>query len=88
MCLPLIEKREVELNLGKCIVPCGKWKHLLAILFQLHLEFGMKHLQTTGCLNQALNDSRIHQLAQDLGRRLTFYHCNGWWRCSYFQNSL
>jgi len=69
MCLPLVQKREVELKSGKCIVPCGKWKHLLKIFFQLHMDFGMKHLQTTGCLHQALQDSRINQLAQDLGRR-------------------
>lgn len=69
MCLPLVQKREVELKSGKCVVPCGKWKHLLKILFHLHLEFGMKHIETTGCLHEALNDPRIHQLAQDLGRR-------------------
>ncbi|GFG30399.1 hypothetical protein Cfor_05852 [Coptotermes formosanus] len=69
MCLPLVKKREVELKSGKCIVPCGKWKHLLAILFYLHLELGMKHLKTSGCVHEALNDPRIYQLAQDLGTR-------------------
>jgi len=68
--LPLVKKREVELKLGKCIVPCGKWKHLLEILFHLHLELGMKQLQVCGCVQAALNDSRIYQLAQDLGTRL------------------
>jgi hypothetical protein len=70
MCLPLVKKREVELKSGKCIVPCSKWKHLLAVLFNLHLELGMKQLQASGCVQKALNDSRIYQLAQDLGTRL------------------
>jgi hypothetical protein len=74
MCLPLVKKREVELKSGKCIVPCGKWKHLLAILFYLHLELGMKHLKTSGCVHEALNDPRIYQLAQDLGTRWVCYH--------------
>jgi hypothetical protein len=71
-----VKKREVELKSGKCIVPCGKWKHLLAILFYLHLEFGMKHLQSSGCVREALNDPRIYQLALDLGTRLVFDHYN------------
>ncbi|XP_069705269.1 DNA primase large subunit-like [Periplaneta americana] len=69
MCLPFVQKREVELKLGKCIVPCGKWKDLLKIIFHIHLEFGMKQLQITGCVTQAFSDSRIHQLAQELQKR-------------------
>ncbi|PSN34885.1 hypothetical protein C0J52_16733 [Blattella germanica] len=69
MCLPLVRNREVEMKYGNCIVPCGRWKSLLKIMFQLHLKFGMKHLQTTGCFQQALDDSRIFRLAKELDRR-------------------
>ena len=76
--MPLVKKREVELKSGKCIVPCSKWKHLLAILFHLHLELGMKQLQASGCVQEALNDPRIYQLAQDLGTRLVFITRISW----------
>ena len=78
MCLPLVKKREVELKSGKCIVPCSKWEHLLAILFHMHLELGMKQLQASGCVHEALNDSRIYQLAQELGTRLVFITRISW----------
>jgi hypothetical protein len=70
MCLPLVQTREVELNYGKCLIPCGKWKKFLKTIFELILQFGMQHLQTSRCYQEALCDPRIYQLGKELETRL------------------
>lgn len=57
-CLPLVARRQVELKNGQAIIPCGKWKQLLLILFHENLR---KRINDTN-LDPLRSDPRLMQL--------------------------
>nr|CAD7394901.1 unnamed protein product [Timema cristinae] len=69
MCLPFIHKREVNLQFGQALIPCGKWKKLLVLLFEKHLKAGMEELAKTNCFKKSIDDPRIEALAHEVGAR-------------------
>ena len=64
MCLPMMQKREVEIKQGIATIPCGKWQPFLVCMFQIHLQFGLDQLRTSGILEAALQDNRVQYLTE------------------------
>nr|CAD7441325.1 unnamed protein product [Timema bartmani] len=69
LCLSFIHKREVNLRFGQALIPCGKWKKLLVLLFEKHLKAGMEELTKTNCFKKSIDDPRIEALAREVGAR-------------------
>lgn len=66
MCLSLVAKRELKMERGKALVPCGKWKMFLKCFFEAHVRKEISKLQTSDSYFESITDLRLQDLKSEV----------------------
>lgn len=65
MCPNLVAKRQVLMRSGYALLPCCKWKEVLAELFNYHMRLSMKQIKLIKMYNLQ-NDQRFEDIVRDI----------------------
>ncbi|XP_046673019.1 DNA primase large subunit-like isoform X1 [Homalodisca vitripennis] len=77
MCVSLVAKRELELEKGKIIVPCGKWKQFLRCFFEAHVKREISKMESKGCVAEIIADQRLIELRDIVHKKVVNCTING-----------
>uniref|UniRef100_A0A1B6GGZ0 DNA primase large subunit C-terminal domain-containing protein n=1 Tax=Cuerna arida TaxID=1464854 RepID=A0A1B6GGZ0_9HEMI len=77
MCVSLVAKREVQLERGKVIVPCGKWKRFLRCFFEAHVKREIRKMESKGFGGEIITDQRLIELRDIVHKKLLKCTTNG-----------